>query len=72
MTFGETYIRMLEGYKIRRESWPEGCYVRTPHPGAMHLVLCTRGQVCTRWSPRIDDLYDKTGIKLADDWQVIK
>jgi hypothetical protein len=72
MTFGETYSRLLEGYKIRRKSWAEGDYVRLPYPGAKHFMFCTRGQVCTIWTPKIDDLLDLSCMQLVNDWHVIK
>jgi len=71
MTFGETYGRLLEGYKIRRKSWAEGQYVTLPYTGAKHLVICMPGKQPTAWSPKLDDLFDRSAMKSINDWHVI-
>ena len=72
MRFGEVYVRLLEGYSIRRKAWEPGTFVRLSDIGEKHLVMHHPSGNRHCWCPAIEDLYDKSMQELREDWEVIR
>ena len=72
MTFGQVYVRLLEGHGIRRKAWKEGMVVRMSAINGDHLVMHHGVRNRFVFCPAASDLYNKDLQQLRDDWEVVE